>query len=98
MFRTVKRIIDWCGEFKGRLYIGFVFSFLSTWFVAAPIMIAAYTIGMIVDDARRLSVVKSFGQAGASVSSMKKACRDSRNINVKIQLGFNKKTALIYTH
>ena len=23
MFKTVKRIIDWCGEFKGRLYAGF---------------------------------------------------------------------------
>ena len=248
MFKTVKRIIDWCGEFKGRLYVGLVCSFFSTWFVAAPVMIAAYTIGMIIDDARGkavfdekwimlsivliaasifcrflldyirarfqesisfelvardrlaigdilkrvslgyfekvntgeilnavttgldtletmgirmidtiigsyinclcmflciaffspsvsliilmgvalsflfligisnksteyapvaakankdlssaaieyargLSVVKSFGQAGASVSSMKKACRDSRNINVKVELGFNK--------
>ena len=27
MFKTVKRIIDWCGEFKGRLYAGFVVSF-----------------------------------------------------------------------
>ena len=24
MFKTVKRIIDWCGEFKGKLYLGFV--------------------------------------------------------------------------
>ena len=27
MFKTVKRIIDWCGEFKGGLYAGFVVSF-----------------------------------------------------------------------
>ncbi|MEA4847281.1 MAG: ABC transporter ATP-binding protein [Clostridiaceae bacterium] len=52
MFKTIKRIIDWCGEFKGRLYIGFVFSFFSTWFAALPIMVAAYTIGMLIDDAR----------------------------------------------
>ena len=56
MFKTVKRIIDWCGEFKGRLYVGFIFSFFSTWFVAAPVMIAAYTIGMIIDDARGIAV------------------------------------------
>ncbi|MCT4563641.1 MAG: ABC transporter ATP-binding protein/permease [Maledivibacter sp.] len=50
MFRTVKRIIDWCGEFKGRLYIGFVFSFFSTWFAAMPILVAAYTLGMLIED------------------------------------------------
>lgn len=49
MFKTVKRIIDWCGEFKARLYIGFVFSFFSTWFAAMPVMVAAYTIGMLID-------------------------------------------------
>ena len=52
MFKTVKRIIDWCGDFKGRLYIGFVFSFFSTWFAALPIMVAAYTISMLMEAAR----------------------------------------------
>jgi ATP-binding cassette subfamily B protein IrtB len=52
MFRTVKRIIDWCGDFKGRLYIGFVFSFFSTWFSALPVMVAAYTIGELLEDIR----------------------------------------------
>ena len=54
MFKTVKRIIDWCGEFKGKLYVGFVFSFFSTWFAAFPIMVAAYTVGRLIDDARGL--------------------------------------------
>ena len=49
MFRTVKRIIDWCGEFKGRLYAGFVFSFFSHIFTALPIMLAAYTIGLLIE-------------------------------------------------
>ena len=31
MFKTVKRIIDWCGEFKEKLYLGFIFSFFSYW-------------------------------------------------------------------
>lgn len=52
MFKTVRRIIDWCGEFKGKLYIGFVFSFFSTWFAALPVMVAAYTVGMLLEDAR----------------------------------------------
>ncbi len=48
MFKTIKRIIDWCGEFKGKLYIGFVFSFFSHMFGAMPIMVAAYTIGLLI--------------------------------------------------
>lgn len=47
MFKTVKRIIDWCGEFRGKLYIGFVCSFFSHLFAAMPIMVAAYTIGKL---------------------------------------------------
>ena len=52
MFKTVKRIIDWCGEFKGKLYLGFIFSFFSYWFAAMPVMVAAYTIGMLLDAGR----------------------------------------------
>jgi len=52
MFRTVKRIINWCGDLKKDLYIGFVFSFFSYWFAAAPSMVAAYTISMIIDAER----------------------------------------------
>lgn len=53
MFRTVKRIINWCGEFKSRLYMGFFFSFLSTWFAAMPTMAAAYTVGMLIESERK---------------------------------------------
>lgn len=52
MFKTIKRIIDWCGEFRGKLYVGFIFSFFSTWFAALPVMVAAYTVGMLIEDAR----------------------------------------------
>lgn len=52
MFKTIKRIIDWCGEWKGKLYIGFVFSFFSTWFAALPVMVAAYTVGLLLEAAR----------------------------------------------
>ena len=52
MFKTIKRIIDWCGEFKGKLYIGFLFSFFSGWFAAMPVIIAAYTVGMVIEEKR----------------------------------------------
>ncbi len=50
MFKTLKRIIDWCGEFKGKLFAGFAFSFFSHWFAAMPVMVAAYTVGMLIDS------------------------------------------------
>lgn len=49
MFRTVKRIINWCGEFKGKLYLGFVMTFLSHIFTALPLGLAAYTVGLLIE-------------------------------------------------
>ena len=49
MFSTVKRIIAWCGDFKKDLFIGFIFSFFSSWMVAAPVAFAGFTIGSIVE-------------------------------------------------
>ena len=46
MFKTVKRIIDWCGEFKGKLYLGFVMTFFSHIFAAMP----AYTVGLLIQS------------------------------------------------
>lgn len=53
MFKTVKRIIGWCGEFKARLFIGFVFSFFSSWMVAAPVAYAGFTIGGIIETTKK---------------------------------------------
>lgn len=50
MFRTVKRIIDWCGEFKGKLYLGFVMTFFSHIFTAMPLGLAAYTVGKLIES------------------------------------------------
>ena len=50
MFRQIQRIIHWCGDWKKNLYIGFVFSFFSHLFAAMPIMVAAYTIGLLLTD------------------------------------------------
>ena len=57
MFRTIRRIIHWCGDYRKRLYIGFFFSFLSGISAAAPIIYAGYIIGNVVQwRARGLSV------------------------------------------
>ena len=52
MFKTIRRIINWCGEFKGRLYAGFVVSFLSHLFAALPIMTAAYTVDILLQSSK----------------------------------------------
>ena len=49
MFKTVKRIIDWCGEYKGRLYLGFVMTFFSHIFAAMPLALAAYAVGRLIE-------------------------------------------------
>lgn len=51
MFKSVKRIIDWCGEFKGKLYLGFVMTFFSHIFTAMPLALAAYTVGLLIESA-----------------------------------------------
>lgn len=48
MFRTVKRIIQWCGSLKKNLYIGFAFSFFSGWFATMPVIWAAFIISELV--------------------------------------------------
>ncbi len=42
----------------------------------------------VLEYARGLPVVKSFGQGGASMAAMKQACRDMRRICLRIEWGF----------
>ena len=48
MFRTIRRIIHCCGDFRKRLYISFFFSFLSGLSATAPVIYAGYIIGNVV--------------------------------------------------
>lgn len=50
MFRSIKRILDWAGEYRKRLYLGCVCSFFSVWCSAIPIIIAAWALGLVLDD------------------------------------------------
>ena len=42
----------------------------------------------VIEYARGLPVVKSFGQSGASMASMEQACKDNREIRLKIEWGY----------
>ena len=53
MFTTIKRIISWCGAFRGKLYMGFVFSFFAYWFAAAPIVLSAYMLDRLIGTQRQ---------------------------------------------
>ena len=44
MFKSMKRIIQWAGKYKGHLYLGSVFSFFSSLSTAIPTMAAAYAL------------------------------------------------------
>jgi len=50
MFKIVKRLIDWASEYKKRIYLGFVYSFLHAMFTAFPIVLAAHALSLILDD------------------------------------------------
>lgn len=44
--------------------------------------------GAAIEYIEGLSVVKSFGQEGVSMEKARKSCRDLKDINIKIELGF----------
>jgi ATP-binding cassette subfamily B protein IrtB len=50
MFGPIKRLLKWAGEYRKRLYLGFVCSFLGVWCSAIPIVIAARALGSVIDD------------------------------------------------
>lgn len=50
MFRIVNRLIRWTGNYKQRIYIGFIYAFIHSIFTAIPIMLAAYGLSAVLDD------------------------------------------------
>lgn len=55
MFHSIKRILDWAGEYRKRLYLGCVCSFFGVWCSAIPIIIAAWALGLVLDDLNGIS-------------------------------------------
>lgn len=52
MLKTLLRILNWAKAYRGRILLGFVFSFFSTWFTAVPTMVAAWALAGVLADAR----------------------------------------------
>lgn len=50
MFKSIKKIMAWTGMRRKRLYIGFIYSFIHTIFVAMPIMATAYGLNLVLED------------------------------------------------
>lgn len=50
MFTMIKRIIDWTGSYKKRFYWGVVWSLLENFFIAFPLMGAAYVLNLMLQD------------------------------------------------
>lgn len=57
MFKAIRRIIAWTGPYKRNLYLGCVCSFLMTWATAAPVMLAAWMLAQVQDDARGIAAL-----------------------------------------
>lgn len=50
MFRIIKRLIQWIGPYRSKVYWGFIFSFFQSVFTAMPIMAAAYSIQLVLNQ------------------------------------------------
>ena len=46
----IKRIVDWTGSYKKRFYWGIVWSLLENFFIAFPLMGAAYVLNLMLQD------------------------------------------------
>lgn len=52
MFHSIKRLLHWAGGYRKRLYLSCLCSFFSVWCTAIPIVIAAWTLGLVIADFR----------------------------------------------
>ena len=57
MFKSVRRIMGWAKGYQKRLYLGFVCSFFATWAAAGPVVLAAWALNQVVEDARGVSAL-----------------------------------------
>ena len=59
MFKMTRRIINWTGQYKKRMYWGFLWSFLNSIFIAMPIIGAAIVLDLIIKDSQGEIVLTS---------------------------------------
>ena len=59
MLRIIRRLINWTGKYKKRIYTGFVFAFIHSIFAAIPIVLTSYGLSAVLDDFRGVSPIES---------------------------------------
>ena len=59
MYRVIRRLINWTGMYKKRIYVGFVYAFIHSIFTAFPIILASYGIGLVLDDFKGVTPLKN---------------------------------------
>ena len=55
MFKSIIRIINWTGDLKKNIYIGFIFSVLDSIFTACPLIVTGIMINLVYEDMRGIS-------------------------------------------
>ena len=50
MFKSIMRIINWTGEYKRYIFLGFVFSVLDSIFVAFPLITTGFMVNRVYED------------------------------------------------
>lgn len=49
MVKSIRRLLNWTGDQRRRIYLGFVYSFFHTIFTALPVIITAYSLHLIIE-------------------------------------------------
>ena len=55
MFHSVGRILQWAKGYRKRMILGFICSFFATWCTAGPVMLAAWALGRLMENAWGIS-------------------------------------------
>lgn len=70
MFSTIKRIFEWVGPYRGRLWLGTLCSIIATWCSAGPMILAAYYVSRMFNgevEGVPLSVTDAWIALGAII-------------------------------
>lgn len=57
MFKSIGRIMVWAGYYKKRLFLGCICSFFATWCTAGPVMLSAWALNQVIEDARGIQAM-----------------------------------------
>lgn len=68
MVSSIRRLLSWTGARRKRVYVGFVYSFFHTLFTALPVIIAAYSLKLILEDMAGITPLTTSSIAWIAIS------------------------------